>query len=220
MTGTKKRVIGVDGGPRKGWNTERAVAAALEGAKGAGAETSVCRLYDLDFKGCASCFACKRKAHYMDGVCALKDGLTPLLDSLRGAAGIVMGSPIYLGDVTACMRAFLERYVFSNLNYDPANPSVLKKGPAVVVIYTMNVPAEAVPGMGYDALFRLHAGFLGRLNGAFVEQIAVCDTLQFDDYSRFHAPMFDEAHKRKVREEVFPEDLKKARAAGARLVTA
>jgi multimeric flavodoxin WrbA len=217
MSDNKIRVIGVDGGPRKGWNTSRAVAAALEGAAEAGAETSLYRLWDLDFRGCASCFACKRRETFLKGACAFKDGLTPLLEALKGAAGVVMGSPIYLGDVTAGMRAFWERYVFSNLNYDMDNPSVLKKGPSSVVIYTMNVPAEDIAKRGYNALFRTHSFFLERLNGEFMEQIYVCDTLQFEDYSMYHAPMFSEEHKRKVREEVFPEDLKKARAAGRRL---
>ncbi|MDR1080111.1 MAG: flavodoxin family protein [Deltaproteobacteria bacterium] len=217
MPEEKLRVIGIDGGPRKGWNTARAVGEALEGAAEAGAETSLYRLWDMNFKGCASCFACKRRESFLRGACAFKDGLSPLLDALKGAAGIVMGSPIYLGDVTACLRAFWERYIFSNLNYDADNPSVMKKGPSSVVVYTMNVPSEAIPKMGYDALFRLHAGFLGRLNGDFVEQIAVCDTLQFEDYSMYHAPMFSEEHKRRVRDEVFPGDLAKARAAGRRL---
>ncbi|MDR1313732.1 MAG: flavodoxin family protein [Deltaproteobacteria bacterium] len=213
------RVVGVDGGPRKGWNTALAVQAALDGAREKGAETSLYRLYDMDFKGCKSCFACKSAKGYLGGDCYLKDGLTPLLDALKGAKGVVMGSPVYLGDVTACMRAFWERYIFSNLAYDSQNPSVLAAGPSCVVIYTMNVPREAMAPFGYEELFKGHAGFLRRLNGASVEQIAVCDTLQFDDYSLFHAPMFDEAHKRKVREEAFPLDLKKAREAGGRLAS-
>jgi multimeric flavodoxin WrbA len=217
MTGNKRLVLGLDGGPRKDWNTAAMVAAALEGARAAGAETRLVRLYDLEYRGCASCFACKRRDHYMEGVCALRDGLTPVLNDLKEVSGVVMGSPIYLGDVTACLRAFWERYIFSNLNYDADSPSVLAKGPASVVVYTMNIPRDLMGKFGYDVLLRTHAGFLERLNGAFVEQIAACDTLQWKDYSAYHAPMFDEAHKRRVRALEFPEDLARARAAGARL---
>jgi multimeric flavodoxin WrbA len=210
-------VIGLDCGPRKGWNTATLIGSALEGAGEAGAETKIIRLYDLDYKGCRSCFACKRKGHYMEGVCAQKDGLSPVLEELKGAAGLVIGSPIYLGDVTACMRAFFERYVFSNLNYDVDHPSVLDKGPSVLVIYAMGIPERMMGGLGYDTIFRLHAGFLERLNGAFVEQMASCDTLQFDDYSKYHAPMFDEGHKKAFRESSFPGDIAKAREVGLRL---
>ncbi|MDR3153766.1 MAG: NAD(P)H-dependent oxidoreductase [Deltaproteobacteria bacterium] len=220
MTEGKRLVIGLDAGPRKDWNTASLVREALAGAAEAGAETRLYRLYDLEYKGCCSCFACKRKEHYLEGVCALKDGLSPVLEALRGASGFVTGSPVFIGDVTACLRAFWERYVFSNLNYDRDNPSVMAKGPAGVVIYAMNIRRDMIPEMGYDALFRSHAAFLGRLNGAFVEQIFACDTLQFSDYSKYHAPMFDEALKLKSRAEDFPRDLAAARAAGARLAAA
>lgn len=49
------------------------------------------------------------------------------------------------------------------------------------------------------------------------EYYAACDTLQFDDYSRFAAGSFNEAHKRKVREEQFPKDLQAAYDIGFRL---
>jgi multimeric flavodoxin WrbA len=219
MTDTdKKRVIGLDGGPRKGWNTATLLDEALAGAREAGAETSVFRLFDLVFKGCASCFSCKRKDHYLDGVCALKDGLSPVLEAARGAAGIVMASPVYISDVTACLRAFLERYVFINLSYDNDHPAVLEKAPAVLVIYTTGAPADRFPLVGYDVLFRQHRNFLERINSASVEQLVSSDTYQFTDYSKYHAPAFDVTHKQKIREEVFPADREKARAAGARLI--
>jgi multimeric flavodoxin WrbA len=219
MTDNKKLVLGLDGGPRKGWNTAAMVGAALEGAREAGAETRLVRLFELGHSGCASCFACKRKGHYLDGLCAVKDGLTPVLEELRGATGVVMGSPIYIGDVTASFRAFFERYVYSNINYDTENRSVMKRGPAYVLLYTMNVPESGFAQRRYDVLLESHAGYLRMMNAASVEQLTALDTLQFRDYSAYHAPMFDEGHKRKVRAEAFPDDLAKARAAGARLVT-
>jgi len=55
------KAIAVNGSPRKTWNTAQLLKKALEGAAGAGAETKIIHLYDLNFKGCTSCFACKRK---------------------------------------------------------------------------------------------------------------------------------------------------------------
>jgi multimeric flavodoxin WrbA len=45
-------VIGINGSPRKRWNTATLVAKALEGAASLGATTELFHLYDLDFKGC------------------------------------------------------------------------------------------------------------------------------------------------------------------------
>ena len=54
-------VIGINGSPRKQWNTATLVGKALEGAEVQGATTELIHLFDLDFKGCISCFACKKK---------------------------------------------------------------------------------------------------------------------------------------------------------------
>ena len=54
-------VIAVNGSPRKTWNTATLLQKALDGTASAGAETELVHLYDLNFKGCISCFAFKRK---------------------------------------------------------------------------------------------------------------------------------------------------------------
>jgi multimeric flavodoxin WrbA len=46
------RIIGINGSPRKGWNTHILVGEALRGAAAAGAETELINLYDLRFSGC------------------------------------------------------------------------------------------------------------------------------------------------------------------------
>jgi multimeric flavodoxin WrbA len=52
------KLIALNGSPRKGWNTERLLRKAMEGAETLGAETELIQLYDQAFKGCVSCFAC------------------------------------------------------------------------------------------------------------------------------------------------------------------
>lgn len=58
------KVIGFNGSPRKNWNTAILLNKALEGSASLGAETELIHLYDIDYKGCTSCFACKRKLLY------------------------------------------------------------------------------------------------------------------------------------------------------------
>ena len=55
------KAIGVNGSPRKKWNTATLLEKALEGAKSQGAKTELFHLYDLNYKGCISCFACKTR---------------------------------------------------------------------------------------------------------------------------------------------------------------
>jgi multimeric flavodoxin WrbA len=214
-----RRVAVINGGPRKRWNTGQLLEKALEGAISAGAEASMTHLYDLSFKGCVSCFSCKTLSGWESGRCASRDELSPLLESLEGAQAVIVGSPIYLGDVTGATRSFLERWIFINLAYDRGHPSVLAKGPAVGMIYSMNIPESMLGDPLYCALFEGHRQFLSRLNGPAVEQLAACDTLQFDDYSRYHAPAFDPDQKRRGRQERFPRELRKAFEMGARLAS-
>ena len=55
------KIIAINGSPRKKWNTSTLLENALEGAASQGAETELIHLYDLDYKGCTSCCACKLK---------------------------------------------------------------------------------------------------------------------------------------------------------------
>ena len=62
------KVILINGGPRKNWNTHQLLLEAERGAKEAGASTEMFHLYDLDFKDCRSCFACKIRGNRTEGV--------------------------------------------------------------------------------------------------------------------------------------------------------
>jgi multimeric flavodoxin WrbA len=56
---TLMKIIAINGSPRKDWNTGALLKSALEGAASEGAQTEIINLYDLSYKGCISCFACK-----------------------------------------------------------------------------------------------------------------------------------------------------------------
>ena len=94
------KVIGINGSPRKKWNTATLVQDALDGAAEAGAETELVNLYDLDFRGCTSCFSCKRVG-LEEHSCAMRDGLTQVLGSIADADALVVGSPIYFNGLSA-----------------------------------------------------------------------------------------------------------------------
>ena len=74
------KAIGINGSPRKGWNTGTLVSKALEGVASAGAETELIQLYAEPLKGCLECFACKRKGNKTGGRCAIRDNMRPLLE--------------------------------------------------------------------------------------------------------------------------------------------
>jgi multimeric flavodoxin WrbA len=136
------KVIAINGSPRKKWNTATLLEKALEGAASEGAETEIIHLYDLNFKGCISCFACKLKDGKSYGKCAVEDDLTPVLEKLENTDAVILGSPIYLGNSTGEMRSFMERYVFPYLVYSNNIPSLYPKNTPVGFIYTMGIKEE------------------------------------------------------------------------------
>ncbi len=207
------KVMLLNGSPRKNRNTAMMLREAQRGAESAGAETEYIDLYGLDFTGCRSCLACKRKGAERCR-CFWKDDLSPLLDRIFAADALILGSPIYLGDVTSRVHALLERLHFCALSYDDYSNYFTGKVD-VGLILTMNAPKAY-----YRLAYRKKAKELERsfaaLNGS-VETYACCDTLQVDDYAKYDMASFDEAHKKAVRETQFPLDLAAAFRMGARL---
>lgn len=212
-------VIAINGSPRKTWNTAMLLEHAIKGAESAGAKTEIVHLYDLDYKGCTSCFACKLKGGKSYGRCAMNDGLTPVLERIRNADTLILGSPVYLGTATGEMRSFLERLVFPYLVYDREHSSLFPKKIPTAFIYTLGADEGRAKEMGFDVPIRLTEMLLGRMFGN-SETLQVADTLQFDDYSKYISSAFDPAAKAQRRREVFPQDCQRAFELGVRLAKA
>lgn len=207
------KIFIVNGSPRKNWNTGKMCESFSQGAQKEGVETEIINLYDIDFKGCRSCFACKLKDGKNFGHCSYPDGLTPILDKISQADGIVFASPIYFGDVTGVMRSFAERLMFPFFRYAEGYPSIAPKKLQTAVIYTMNVPEELCNRMYPDLFNRFEWAVTTTFSQP--ERITACDTYQFNDYGKYDAECFDAAHKKQQLENQLPKDLQKAYKSGA-----
>jgi multimeric flavodoxin WrbA len=209
------KVMAINGSPRKTWNTATLLKKALQGAASQGAETELSHLYDLRFTGCTSCFACKIRGGKSYGRCAVKDGLAPILKKVEAADALILGSPIYFGNVSGEMRSFLERLLFPYFTYTDPPQSLFPKKIPTGFIYTMNVTAEIMKEWGYEQVFGQNQRLLQMVFGT-SESLCSYDTLQFKDYAKVVADRFDAEKKAKRRQEVFPLDCEKAMAMGAR----
>ena len=213
------QVIGINGSPRKQWNTATLVAKALEGAAAQGATTELVHLYDLNFKGCTSCFACKTRGGKSYGKCAMKDGLTPVLQKIADADALVIGSPIYFGSVTGETRSFLERLLFPYLTYTVPYGTLFPGKIRAGFIYTMNVTEERGREFGYDYFYQANERYAQLLLGS-AESLCAFDTCQVDDYSKVVIESFDPVHKARRRAEALPLDCQRAYEMGRRLAGA
>lgn len=203
------KILAFNGSPRKNWNTAALLQKALDGAAAQGAETELIHLYDLNYKGCISCFACKLKGGPSYGHCAVKDGLAPVFKKIETADGLIFGSPVYLGNITGEMQCFLERLVFQYLTYAEKPSSLFGRRIKTGIIYTMNAPEEYMKQAGNGEFMAHISSYLSMMFGP-CEQLCSYDTLQFKDYSKYEAGLFDAAAKAQRRKEVFPLDCQKA----------
>lgn len=207
-----KKIIAVNAGPRKGWNTDTLIIEAAKGAESAGAVVERFDLFRLDkYTGCISCFGCKKEKN--KGHCICRDGLTPVLDAIRESDGLIIGSPNYLSEMTASFRALYERLIFQNLTYNLETPCCNPRPIPVLLIMTSNAPDTYFMDM-----MKNYQQTLNRFVGP-TEILVSGDTLQLKDYSKTDWPwsLFDPASKQQRHESVFPEECKKAFGLGAAL---
>ncbi|MFA5266920.1 MAG: flavodoxin family protein [Methanoregula sp.] len=211
-------VIAINGSPRKKWNTAMLLEQTLEGAASQGAKTELVHLYDLDYKGCTSCFACKLKGGKSYGKCAMNDGLTPVLEKIASTDALILGSPIYFGIVTGEMRSFMERLLFPYLIYTNPPASLFPGKIPTAFVYTMNV-SEPLMKEIYGTHISANEQVLTRMFGQ-SESLFSTETLQFEDYDKMVFNYVDPGERRQRRREIFPQDCRRAFDLGVRMAKA
>jgi len=210
-----KKIVAINAGPRAGWNTDQLIKAAAKGAKENGAEIEYIDLFKLEkYTGCVSCFGCKQSASY--GKCVCKDALYDVLEKIRNADGLIIGSPNYLGNMTASFRALYERLVFQSLTYNKETPNCNEHKIPVIVIMTSNCGEEMYDAVGYTTLLEGYKRTLTNFVGP-TEVLCCGNTLQVNDYSKFNWTLFDPEAKKKHHDETFEEYLAKAKDMGKAL---
>lgn len=97
-------VLGIAGSPRRNGNSDRLLAAALEGAREAGARTETLVAATSGVNPCLGCNACSR-----DGVCIQRDGGDALYAAIDAADAIVVASPVYFATVPGVLKVLYDR---------------------------------------------------------------------------------------------------------------
>lgn len=124
------KAVAINGSPRKGGNTEILLRKVLEPLSGAGWETEFIQLGGKTIRGCTACYRC---FNTKDARCSVsKDIFNECLEKMLAAQAIILGTPTYFTDVSAEMKALLDRAGFVSV----ANDGLLrgKIGAAVVAV--------------------------------------------------------------------------------------
>lgn len=210
-----KKIIAINCSPRKEWNTGTLIREAARGAASEGAEVKVIDLYQLDaFTGCVSCFGCKLAPH--QGECIYKDGLAPVLEEIRTADGLIIGTPNYLGDATAGFRALYERLIFQYITYKKEPRSYSSCHIPVLFIMTSNAPETMYAPDAYGRVVGNYQRNLENFIGP-TKVLISADTLQVNHYEKYNWTAFDVDAKKARHETVFPNEKQEAYTLGAEM---
>ena len=208
----------INGSPRLNGNTATLLKSAADGIKSVGKAVEQVNLNKLNFKGCVSCFACKRADEKFKNHCIQKDELSPILEKLLTAEGIIIGSPIYYMNINGTTQSFIERFFFPNYEYTEKGtcfPGNIPSG----FIFTMNLKEEQAEALNLLTVLERNPNFAERILGRKSEILCSFDTKQFSDYSKYICTRFSEDEKISHQKEQFPKDMKAAFDMGVRIAT-
>lgn len=110
------KVLGFIGSPRENGNTAAMVNAVCKGAAAAGHEIEIINITSLSIHDCIACCACKTAKNEH---CAIKDDMQKLYPKILEADCLVIGTPVYMGQMSGQMKNFFDRwYTFMDANYE------------------------------------------------------------------------------------------------------
>jgi multimeric flavodoxin WrbA len=110
------KVVAFNGSPRKEGNTTILINHVFHELEKEGVETELVQLSEKKIHGCRACYKCFENR---DGRCSVKDDFAnEAIEKMTGAQGILLGSPVYFADVTAEMKALMDRTGFVSLAND------------------------------------------------------------------------------------------------------
>ncbi len=136
-----RRVVCLLGSPRPRGNSAVMAQALCAAAAEAGAQVETFALNKLSYRGCQGCLACKGKHE----ACVLEDDLQPVLRAVAACDALVLATPVYFGEVTAQLKAFIDRtYSFLTPDYafNKENRTRLAKGKTLCFVIAQGHPRE------------------------------------------------------------------------------
>ncbi len=98
------KILGISGSPRPKGNTIHLISKALDAAEELGAEAELISLHNVKISPCIACNNCKKT-----GKCIIDDDMMEILEKVENADGLIIGSPVYFGTMSAQLKIFVDR---------------------------------------------------------------------------------------------------------------
>jgi multimeric flavodoxin WrbA len=158
FSGEIMEIIAINGSPRKSGNTNHLLEAVLKPLKDAGWETEIVHIGGKNLHGCRGCYKCFEK---QDRRCIFNtDEFNAVFEKMLTADAIVIGSSTYFADVTAEVKALIDRAGFVSMANGGllagkigAGITAVRRGGSIHTIDTINhlfsISQMIIPGSTY-----------------------------------------------------------------------
>ncbi len=138
------KVLLINGSPRANGNTARSLKEVAGTLAAEGVDTEIVWIGNKPVRGCIACGQCRAKNL---GKCAFgDDAANGIIEKLKEADGIVVGSPVYYGQPAGAFLALWQRICFAGTEFVKAKPAasvaVCRRGGSTAAYQCMNMPFE------------------------------------------------------------------------------
>lgn len=101
------KVVAFNGSPRPEGNTYHALNAVGEELKKQGIDFEIVHVGNKNIRGCIACMGC---ANNQNERCVIaNDEVNDWIQKMKGADGVILGSPVYYSGIAGTMKSFLDR---------------------------------------------------------------------------------------------------------------
>lgn len=115
LKGVYMKILAILGSPRKNGDNAVIMEHFIKGAGQSGHQVDICRVYDMEMKGCTACYACTRGK---TDICIHQDDFNAVHGKIVEADCLVFSTPVYFGHMTGPLKTFIDRlYTFLNEDF-------------------------------------------------------------------------------------------------------
>lgn len=138
-----RKVLLINGSPRKNGNTFIALSEVSKTLQQEGLETEIAWIGNNPMRGCIACNGCKRSE---TGHCVFDDDIcNEMIDKMNASDALVVGSPVYCGVPTGQLLSLIQRMLHAgaDVQYKPAAAvCVCRRGGATASFQTLQLPFQ------------------------------------------------------------------------------
>lgn len=99
-------VVAINGSPKAEGNTYNSIKIVTDELEKQGISTEIIHIGNKNIRGCIACGDCAKNKNEK---CVINDEVNEVIQKMKAADGIIIGSPVYYASIAGTMKCFLDR---------------------------------------------------------------------------------------------------------------